>query len=184
MTKLRVFIVQAEAEDRLAHNREPWRGRLHYRKAQLIHGTFGSGIRLMAPPPPLVRLVVRRLLARRMSRLFMCLLRLHLLWRLTRPRALFVVLLFPPGILGRETVCIVLVRYRWWMPSRQLCPYFPVTLTRIWKINFVGFSLCRRQCRLCLLMLLWGWWSRRRAIRRWLCPSCPRHRCLPAGTGR
>ena len=133
---------------------QPGPGAVVFITERLNSGTYGSGIRMMAPP--IVRLVGRCLLACWMSRLFMCLLRLHLPWRFARPLVLFVVLLSPPGILGRETVYIVLVWCRWWIPSRWLCPYFPVTLTRIWKMNFVGFSLWR-QCRLCLLMLRWGW---------------------------
>ena len=108
--------------------------------------------------------------------------------RLACPCALVIVLLFSTGILCWETVCIVLVRCRWWIPSRQLCPYFPVTLTRIWKMNSLSFSLCRRQYRMCLLMLLWGWGSCHRVIGHRLCPPWSRqsflHGCLPAEARR
>ena len=101
---------------------------------------------------PIVRLVGRVLLASLMSRLFLCLRQLLHHGRLARSsmtagrlcRSVFLL-----GRIGRETVCIALARYRWGIPSRQSCPNFPATLIRIWRMNFVGSSLCRRQYSLC-----------------------------------
>ena len=59
------------------------------------------------------------------------------------------------GRFCREMVCFALARNRWGIPSRQSCPNFLVTPIRIWRMNFVGSSLCRQQCRLCLQPLRW-----------------------------